>query len=324
MQLKSLLNDELIAAMKSKIPENADLVGVLTDIFPYMGKQAIYRRIRQEVPFLFEEVVKISKRLNISIDKIVGMVDNKQAVFDINTFDPDFFNQYKELQERDLQFFLEMSKSSQFKIRSAVNTLPVILYLPYENITRFRVYKWLYQTKNDPELSFSKIIFPESLVALQKESKFTVNNIKNYHLIIDDNLFSSVIKDIAFFYKRNLVTQRELQLLKEELLQLLERLIKITTSGVNENGHEVSIFLSSINIESMYGYLEGEGTEFSRIDVYDIDGITTQNPNVVQKQKQWIDSLKKFSIMISQSGEIERINFFNKQRELIQEMDQIL
>ena len=33
--------------------------------------------------------------------------------------------------------------------------------------------------------------------------------------------------------------------------------------------------------------------------------------------KEWIQSLKKFSTMISESGEMQRIQFFQQQREII-------
>ena len=33
--------------------------------------------------------------------------------------------------------------------------------------------------------------------------------------------------------------------------------------------------------------------------------------------KEWVQSLKKFSTQISESGEMQRIRFFNEQREII-------
>lgn len=36
--------------------------------------------------------------------------------------------------------------------------------------------------------------------------------------------------------------------------------------------------------------------------------------------KEWIQSLRKFSTMISESGEMQRIQFFKKQREIVENM----
>lgn len=322
--MKSQLNETLIAAIKSKVPKNTDVVNVFMEIFPYMGKQAIYRRIRQEVPFLFEEVVRISKNLDISIDKIIGMSDNKQAVFDFNEFSTDLFDTYSNQMQHYVQLFQRFGQSQNFKICTAANTLPIYFYMPYDNFSKFRLYKWIYQTKNDPELSYSRITLPSRLSAIYKLAAQEMSKLKKLHLIIDKNLFSSVIEEIAFFYRRNLITWDEIQSIKEELLILLDRFGKMTTNGLDEFGFEASIFLSSISIDATYTYIECDDFESSRFRIHTIDGIETKNPSICKKQKLWIDSLKKFSVMISQSGEIERINFFKKQRELIMGMDNIL
>lgn len=43
----------------------------------------------------------------------------------------------------------------------------------------------------------------------------------------------------------------------------------------------------------------------------------TQDCGMFLSLKEWIQSLKKFSTMISESGEMQRIQFFQQQREII-------
>ena len=50
---------------------------------------------------------------------------------------------------------------------------------------------------------------------------------------------------------------------------------------------------------------------------YSINSITTQDPEMFRGLKEWIQSLKKFSTLISESGEMQRIQFFKQQREII-------
>ena len=52
-----------------------------------MGKEAIYRRLRGEVPFTFQEAAIISKELGISLDRIAGVSFSNNAMFDINVVD---------------------------------------------------------------------------------------------------------------------------------------------------------------------------------------------------------------------------------------------
>ena len=77
------------------------------------------------------------------------------------------------------------------------------------------------------------------------------------------------------------------------------------------------IYVSQINFEATYSYLETSTLQLSLIRAYSINSLTTQDVQMFQSLKEWIQSLKKFSTLISESGEMQRIQFFNQQREII-------
>ena len=53
--MKNYIVNELIAAMKERIPRGINLANYLTDAL-CMGKEAVYRRLRGEVAFTFDEI----------------------------------------------------------------------------------------------------------------------------------------------------------------------------------------------------------------------------------------------------------------------------
>ena len=59
--MKNKIVNELITAMKARVPEKQNLAGYLADTL-CMGKEAVYRRLRGEVSFTLEEVALISRR----------------------------------------------------------------------------------------------------------------------------------------------------------------------------------------------------------------------------------------------------------------------
>ena len=63
------LNTGLIEALKEKLPPKTNLANLLMDTL-YIGREAIYRRLRGEVPFTLEEAALISRKLGVSLDKI--------------------------------------------------------------------------------------------------------------------------------------------------------------------------------------------------------------------------------------------------------------
>ena len=60
--MKNGIVNELIIAMKERIPKGQNLANSLADIL-YMGKEAVYRRLRGEVAFTIDEVALLSKKL---------------------------------------------------------------------------------------------------------------------------------------------------------------------------------------------------------------------------------------------------------------------
>ena len=63
-------NANLIEAMKDKLPVKGKLADMLMDTL-YIGKEAVYRRLRGEVPFTFKEAALVSRKLGISLDTII-------------------------------------------------------------------------------------------------------------------------------------------------------------------------------------------------------------------------------------------------------------
>ena len=59
------LNTGLIEAIKEKIPANSNLANVLIDIL-FIGREAVYRRLRGEVPLTLTEAAIISRKLGDS------------------------------------------------------------------------------------------------------------------------------------------------------------------------------------------------------------------------------------------------------------------
>ena len=53
--MKDALNNGLIKAMREHLPEETNLANYIMDIIS-IGKEAVYRRLRGEVPFTFYEV----------------------------------------------------------------------------------------------------------------------------------------------------------------------------------------------------------------------------------------------------------------------------
>ena len=89
------LYESFLAELRKKIPQGAKLTNTLVDML-YIEREAVYRRLRGEVPFTFMEVMTIAKELGISLDNLTETDTCKSRPFQLklveyaNPLDADF------------------------------------------------------------------------------------------------------------------------------------------------------------------------------------------------------------------------------------------
>lgn len=138
------------------------------------------------------------------------------------------------------------------------------------------------------------------------------------------NVFHLGHKYLLFFCERDQVLcqpesdkQGRCHALKEELLQLLGVVEHLSIKGEFSENKKVSFYLSNISFEATYSYIEKHDYQVSLLRVYSINSMDSQSSYICQMQRNWIQSLKRHSILVSESGEAQRIAFLQKQLEVI-------
>ena len=311
------LNTNLIEAAKERFPAKGQLANILMDTL-YMGKEAIYRRLRGEVPFTFQEAAVISKELGISLDRIAGVSFSNNAMFDINVVDHNEpFETYYDFLNKHVKLFHTLRDDTSAVLGTASNVIPQTLYLKHELLAKFRFFKWMYQNEHINCKHFEDLKIPQKIINAQQDFVKLSQHIHTTDYIWDSMIFLHLINDIQYFSDIHLISDEMKQNIKEELLKLTDELESIAMKGKTDFGNDVHIYVSQINFEATYSYLETNLMQLSMIRVYSINSLTTLDAQMFRSLKEWIQSLKKFSTLISQSGEMQRIQFFKQQREII-------
>lgn len=305
----------LIEAVRQKVPHDANLANVLMDTL-YIGKEAAYRRLRGEVPFSFSEASMLSNALGISLDNISCGRSSNNALFGLNIIQySDPYDTYYSSINSSVTLLRSLNKDDRAEWFEVSNVLPHRFYFCFDNLSRFFLYKWVYQHDRVNDVHYYSDLVTEDkhrkarheFVEMSKEIPVT-----NY--IWDSMIFRSLINDIKYFVSINLVKPNEVKIIKKELFELIDILEELAIDGINDKGNEVRIYISNINFEASYGYFETKTLKVSTIKVYSINTIFTTDPQVFDNHKSWMQSLRKYSTLISVSGEMQRINFFDLQR----------
>ena len=325
------INTDLIDAMKIYLPKGNNLANALMDIL-YLGKEATYRRLRGEVPFTFAEVATISQHMGISLDKIVGADLNDNAIVNLNMLQCQRPTEtYYSIIDSYLLVFpfiqVQMTLAGQLIERessersTSSNTVPQTLYLKYEALSKFQLFKWIYQHESTyAGRHYEDLEIPEKLIDKQKEFVNLSQLFQSTNYIWDKEIFIRLVNEVKFFLNINLISEDSVKRIKKELLILLNELEKISAQGKYSSGKDVKIYISDINFESTYSYVETDIYHQCLIGVFSINSITSKDDFLFQHLKLWIQSLKKYSTLISQSGEVQRIHFFNRQQELVKSL----
>lgn len=312
------LNENLIEAVREKIPKGVNLANVLMDTL-YIGKEAVYRRLRGEVPFTFTEASIISNSLGVSLDRVSGTNSSRNALFGLNIIDHKHpVETYHSQIENSIRVFNAVKANPTLEWYAASNIIPQVFYLDHNNLARFLLYKWMYQHEKINYIKyFSELKFSEELREMQKEYVKVSREVASSNFIWDNMMFYSLINDIRYFVDINLINKDEVEVLKQEIHCLIDSLEQLAAKGYHKPGKSVRIYVSNINFEASYGYLEADNFKLSTVRLYSINEIATADQEVFEHQKEWIHSLRKYSTLISISGEMQRIQFFEKQRQYV-------
>jgi len=311
-------NDILISAIRNFIHNEKELIPLLMSLLN-LGKQSVYRRLRNEIPFTFEEITILSSHLGFSIDEIVGRVNQNDKVVELkNDSELTFQDEYLGSRYKVNQLLERIRKDENSKIIAATNRLPYIYTAAYENLTKMEYYKWYHQQQEYfTELTFKKFKMPSSIVSESKKIIYNSTLINKYTLLLDQNLLKPILKEINYYYERDMIDDEELCILQEELLQIVNELESLATKGHYKSGSEVNIYLSSLNIGSNCIHLENNNNTCFVIWINATEPVTIFNHNICSVQKKMMLSLKKYSTLITQCNEFSRSIFFKKQRESI-------
>ncbi|MCD7972652.1 MAG: hypothetical protein LUG18_08280 [Candidatus Azobacteroides sp.] len=317
--IKKSLNEIFIDTIREKIPEKGKLTNKLIEILS-IEKEAIYRRLRNDVPFTFAEIVTISRSLSISLDNIVGLM-HMNAPYQFQMIDYIYPTKldYAKL-DNYIAVLKYMQKESFSEVAEASCTLPEPIFLNYKHLTRYHLFKWNYHHHfgSKPLISFHDIQIPERLAALQQAHFAEIGHIKHTFYIWDFLIIQYLINDIQSFASLNMITPEDVKILKEELFRMLDYMEELALNGqYKETGNRVFIYISDFNFEFSCSYMESPNHRISVMKAFTLNGISSIDEEAFINMKNWVNSYKRLSNMISVSGEKTRIQFFNRQREIV-------
>lgn len=312
------IHSRLLDVIKDRLQPN-NVTNRLMDIL-CIGKEAIYRRLRGEVSFSLEEIAAISTQLGISIDDIIGSsshANNRSFQLKTTAFVDPSPADYFQMREW-IELFQKIVQSPNLEMGESGNIFDSALIYPYQYLSRFYHFKWQYQWRGKEDAKhFQEIKIPKEHRELQLEHTRLSREVKNTYYIWDHMIFQYIINDISYFRDIQLIDDNDIANIKKDLLNFVDFLESIARKGCFETGNSIQLYISNTNSDATYNYYQCEFFNLAIIKAFTLNALASTNPRTTNEIKEWILSHKRQATLISESGEIQRISFFKKQREII-------
>lgn len=302
--MTELSNTALIRAIHDHTPPDSTPASVLMDVLN-IGREAAYRRMRGEVRFTFGEASALSAHLRFSLDDVTGSSVGGNALFSLafTEFDASL-DLYNGILEQNIRFFREIASDPTAIFASAVNSIPAEYYLKYENLTRFKLFKSLYQHEmGDVSVpTFEELQLSASLRRNALEYVQSVQLVPQSHVIFDGSAFMHWVNAIRAFRAMHLISDQSVALLKEELFELVKDSEKMAGEGEYENGNKVNFYLSEVDLEASYAYISSERYKVAGIALFSLNSMHTFDPMMYEYVKKWVRNQRRFASLISGTG----------------------
>lgn len=322
MKMKNLYND-FVDTLKKMYPEKSTLAEKISDILA-IEKASVYRRLRGEIPFTLNEAGIIAEKLQISLDKIIGLKALDQSSF-VNMILP-LYNQFNGKDYPEMGAFIEkvasVVKGKGSEMGMACNWIPSIFYYKYDHLLRFYIFKWGYRY-NDTSYynTFEKVKQGDKMV--ESQAILLQNAVLHEKIIClwDPLVINAIVNDIKYFFSIRLINNEDLAILKQELSDLLQEVESAAAIGkIKGLNKQFELYLSSLDIETTIFYGKSETEWISMIGTFSIQYAVSYDERAYHKMKDWIDYLKRFSMLLSGVGEKERVLFFEEQRKIVESL----
>ncbi len=314
-----LSNINLLKAIKQNLPAGMTPIDLLMDILG-IGKEAAYRRVRGDVPFTLRETALIAERLKLSLDCIAN-INPGRVLFELRPqkfyFEEESVEEYK-----PLLAFLDslqiITKQPYSEFTFSCNTFPQFPGHMFYQLFKYSTFKYMYENENAQSIKpFNEINVPEKFFKLNQDIILETMNLKETTYLFYIRFLENIVNELKYFSSIQLIDKEDIELIKNDLHNLIDHIEELTVNGKFKTGNKANIYISNVRFDVSYSFIHANDYILSMIGAFTVNHLTASDETSLHKIKNRIQALKRVSDLISESGEMKRIQFISEQRRLI-------
>jgi hypothetical protein len=312
--------------LKGKLPGHISFVDEMAELLNISNDSA-YRRIRGEKPIGFDELQKLCTHYKISLDSFLHLQDGAfifNGILKSNT--ENSFEEWIENVLLQMQLFNSYRQKHMYFL---LKDIPPYLHFLVPELVKFKIFFWMKSilhydslrgVKFDLEDKRYNKFEPHARKFIDLYMKLPETEIWNVESI------ESTLRQIDFYRQAgSFKNPSDVKLLYVKVEEMINHLEKQAEHGlkfpVGQNPSAASVeyrlFVNELILGDNTIMAELDGKRITFINYGVLYVVHTVDERFNNAMSESMDNLIKKSMMISKSGEKERVRFFNQLRERI-------
>jgi hypothetical protein len=297
---------KLLNPSKGKL---AEVIGTLLGVKP----DAAYRRIRGETPLSLRELGLICDAFNLSMDEFLNRKMKQNVLFRFHSISNEtgYINDVLRFSDELHSVRLADEKEIVF----VAHDIPFYHFYKFPELAIFRIYAWHQAQKCNVE-PFSRFCSSSDNTAIMAAYE---KILLDYTHIPTTEVWTTQTADttlrlLEYYIDIGAFDERDTALqLVDQLVSLMEMVKRYTSDGYMENVYKTPFLLyaCSVNVENnLMLFRKGADWKCS-MKLYAINRMMTSSQMLCSETRQWTESLKSKSVLISGNTALkERLQFF--------------
>ncbi|MCD7938400.1 MAG: hypothetical protein LUG98_16195 [Tannerellaceae bacterium] len=285
--------------------------------------KSVWRRLRGEYKFTFDEIFNICTELGISIESLGEK--NPASISSLHVYrfpDPLSFNVNKTHINKMFSILETAIQSENSSYTAICSRLPEVLYIRYNKLSQLLLMKLTYFTTPHLDKNFFQKV-SESWGLFEEPNTYNrqlMESFRNITVIWGPHIIKNTVKDIRFFLDVDMITRIDAEAIKEELIDMLRWIEEMCENPADVTSWNFTFAVSPIDMNFHSNTISSSKGSTVFYFLYHLSFAYTENEEDVKAQEVIINNIKKGATILSGSNYRERRLFMKQQYEELEKI----
>lgn len=307
--------------LRRKIPDNISATEEIASVLG-INYDAAYRRLNNKVSFNLNEIITLSKKYDISLNKLYEVGDSNsylvKSTYSIQTIN-DFTTYLKNLRNELLPMVGKKEDSIIFSARE----LPMFYFFHQPILIRFKIFIWftiLKVTSVNKRISFDNFVVSEEMISLAQHARQTYNQI-NVKEMWSFGALNNVLQQLLYLYRmRQISLENATNICKALEVEIKNVQIKTQLSIKTKRKASFKLYSNELFMMNNSFIIKNKNRlrfayPYALLKYFIID-----NQEACKEQENYIREQMRHAINISNTSTKENAAFFNHKYDKIKQV----